>query len=433
MPPAAPRPPPEPGRGPDLGPFGAITRALSHRDARIFFTASLTAWSGLWMHRIAVMWLAWELSGSAFWVGMVAFADLAPAVIFSPIAGAVADRMDRVKLTMIAQLAVAAAALCTATLTATGHISVMALIAFELMGGIAQSFAQPARQAVMPGLVPRADLPAAVACNSLCFNVARFLGPAVAGPMVAVWGVVPAILCNVVAYTVATLTLPMLRINPIHRRGHPPEGSLLSEMLEGIRYAAAHPGIGPILTFAGITAILLRGVQEVLPPFVERLFHQGPGGLALLTGAIGVGALMSGIMVASRGRLTGTTRIAVMAAAAQAVVLVAFVATSYFPFAVLCGALYGACSSAHGISTQTLVQSAALTRMRGRTLALWGLITRACPALGALVLGLSGEAFGMRLPTLAVAFLAMGVSVWGLMHMRAWAKHLEHPSEAGGT
>src|SRR5690606_969556 len=149
---------------------------------------------------------------------------------------------------------------------ATGYISVAALIAFELLGGIAQSFAQPARQALMPGLVPRADLSAAVACNSLCFNVARFLGPAVAGPMRAAWGVVPAMRCNVAAYTAATLTLPMLRVTAIHRHGHPSEGSLLSEMLEGLRYAASHPGIGPILAFAGVSAVLLRGFQEVLPP-----------------------------------------------------------------------------------------------------------------------------------------------------------------------
>lgn len=380
------------------------------------------------MHRIAVMWLAWELTRSAFWVGMVAFSDLAPAVIFSPIAGAIADRMDRVKLTMIAQMVVATEALCTATFTATGHISIVALICFELIGGIAQSFAQPARQALMPGLVPVSDLPAAVACNSLCFNVARFLGPAVAGPMVAAWGVVPAILCNVAAYSIATLTMPMIRVNPVHLRGHAPEGSLFSEMKEGLRYAASHPGIGPVLTFAGISAILLRGVQEVLPPFVERIFHQGAGGLAFLTASIGVGALIGGMVIAARGRLQGATRLTVIAVGVQSLVVVAFVSTSYFPFAVLCGALYGACATAHGISAQTLVQSAALTRMRGRTLALWGLITRACPALGALVLGSTGEVFGMRPPTLVAAILAMLVTAWGVTRMRGWARHLENPT-----
>src|SRR5919206_2100253 len=94
-------------RAPSAARFGALGRALSHRDARLFFFASVVSWTGLWVHRIAVTWLAWELTGSAAWVGMVAFCDLAPAVVFSPIAGAVADRMDRVRLTMISQAAIA--------------------------------------------------------------------------------------------------------------------------------------------------------------------------------------------------------------------------------------------------------------------------------------------------------------------------------------
>ncbi|WP_207538582.1 MFS transporter [Sabulicella rubraurantiaca] len=405
--------------------FGALGRALSHREARIFFGASLTAWTGLWMHRIAVTWLAWELTRSPFWVGMVAFCDLAPAVVFSPIAGAVADRMDRVRLTMIAQAVIAVQALGVALLTMTGLISIGPLLFFEVIGGIAASFAQPARQALMPGLVPRADLPAAVACNSLCFNVARFLGPAIAGPMIAAFGVVPAILCNVAAYLAACLTMPLLRPEAEHVRGHAPEASLLAEMLEGIRYAATHPGIGPIFLFAGTTAILLRGVQEILPPYVERLFGQGAPGLALLTAAIGVGALVAGLWVASRGKLAGATRLAVAGIAAQAVFTAGFVATGWFPFAVACAAAFGACASIHGISVQTLAQSAALTKMRGRTLSLWGLITRACPALGALVLGTVGEAFGMRLPTLCAVGLTLMVALWGATRIRAWAKHLE--------
>jgi len=379
------------------------------------------------MHRIAVMWLAWELTGSAFWVGMVAFCDLAPAVVFSPIAGAMADRMNRVKLTMIAQAVIGFQAGCIALLVATGNIDIYILLVFEVMGGIAASFAQPARQALMPGLVPRADLPAAVAANSLTFNVARFLGPAIAGPMIAVGGVVPVLVCNMLAYAIASASMITLRVDPQHIRGHAPEASLLAETVEGVRYAARHPGIGPILIFAGLTAILLRGVQEVLPPYVDRLFGQGAGGLALLTASIGVGALVGGLWVASRGKLEGTTRIAVIGVTLQAGVVGAFVATGYFPFAVLCGVLYGACATMHGISVQTLCQSAALTRMRGRTLALWGLITRACPALGALILGITGELFGMRGPTIVAAILAFCVCIWAVTRMRAWAKELENP------
>lgn len=138
-----------------------------------------------------------------------------------------------------------------------------------------------------------------------------------------------------------------------------------------------------------------------------------------------MGALAGGLWVAARGRLAGGTRLAVVGVALQAAAA-AFVATASFPFAVLCGALYGAMATIHGISVQTLCQSAALSAMRGRVLALWGLITRACPALGALILGLSGEIFGMRGPTFLLAVLAFLAAAWAVTRMRRWARHLEH-------
>jgi MFS family permease len=409
--------------------FGALGRALSHRDARLFFSASLTAWTGLWVHRIAVSWLAWEMTGSALWVGMVAFCDLAPAVVFSPIAGAVADRMDRVKLTMVSQGAIAAQAAMVAALLAAGQLTIGILLALEVLSGIAASFSQPARQSLMPGLVPRADLPAAVACNSLCFNVARFIGPAIAGPLIAVGGVVPAIMLNALAYLIATFTMPLLRVEAAQRRGHAPEASVWADAIAGFRYAGRHPGIGPLLAFAAIAAVLMRGVQEILPPFVERIFLRGPDGLAMLTACIGIGALFSGLWVANRGRVEGTTRLAIGAVGVQALATIGFVATGWFPFALLCAAVMGGAGSVHGISTQTLVQNAADPAMRGRVLSLWGLITRACPALGALALGALGEIFGLRVPTILAMLLALVVLGWGLHRLPGMRRVLEERRE----
>ncbi|HZF77884.1 MAG TPA: MFS transporter [Acetobacteraceae bacterium] len=406
-------------------PFGALGRALSHRNARIFFGASLTAWTGLWMHRIAVSWLAWELTGSAFWVGMVAFCDLAPAVIASPIGGAVADRVDRVRLAMVSQAAIGVQALLVAALAWSGAMTIGLLLVLELLGGIAASFAQPARQTLMPGIVPRGDLPAAVACNSLTFNLARFLGPALAAPLIAAFGVVPAILANAVAYLIACATMPMLSIAPEERRGHAVSKSLLGEVVEGISYAARHAGLGPLLLYAALTAILLRGVQEILPPFVERGFGLGAEALAVLTGAFGVGALATGLWIASRGRIEGTTRLAVLAGLAQAAATAGFAATGWFPLGVLAGALIGASASAHGIAVQTLIQTAAAPEMRGRALSLWGLITRACPALGALGLGAAGEVFGLMWPVLVAVLVFLGVFGWGLTRLRRMEAALE--------
>ena len=404
---------------------GALARALSHRNARLFFGASAIAWTGLWVHRIAVAWLAWDLTRSAFWVGAVAFCDLAPAVLFSPIAGAVADRVDRVRLTMLSQAAIAAQAGTVALLLAFGQLGIGLLLVLEVFGGIAASFSQPARQSLMPALVPRSDLPAAVACNSLCFNVARFVGPAIAGPLIAGYGVVPAVALNCLAYVAASATMPLLRVDAAERRGHAAGASLLAETIAGLRYAARHPGLGPVLAFAAVASVLLRGVQEILPPYVERLFAQGPDGLALLTASIGVGALASGLWVAARGRITGATALAVGAVGAQALATVGFVATDIFPVAMGCGALMGAAGSVHGISVQTLVQSASDPAMRGRMLSLWGMIVRACPACGALALGTAGELLGLRLPTLVAMALALALAAWGVGRLPRMVAELE--------
>ena len=407
--------------------LGTLRRALSHRNARIFFGASLTAWTGLWMHRIAVSWLAWELTESAFWVGVVAFCDLAPAVIFSPLAGAVADRADRLRMTMLSQAAIGLNAAAIALLVATGSMTIWVLLVLEVAGGIAASFAQPARQSLMPGLVPRADLPAAVALNSLTFNVARFIGPALAAPLIAVVGVWPAVAVNALAYAVATATTPMLRVEESQRRGHAATASLFGEMVDGVRYAARHPGLGPILAFSAIGAVLLRGVQEILPPFVERIFGLGPGALAALTAAFGVGALAAGLMVAARGKLAGTTRLAVLGVGALGLATAGFAATGSFAIGLTCAVLMGAAGSVHGISVQTLAQSASDASMRGRVLSLWGLITRACPALGALLLGGAGEVFGLRWPTLIAVGLSLLVVAWGLAILPRMRAALEGP------
>ena len=408
--------------------LGTLTRALSHRNARIFFGASLMAWTGLWMHRIAVSWLAWELTGSAFWVGVVAFCDLAPAVVVSPLAGAVADRADRLRMTMLSQAAIGLNAALIAGLVAADVMTIGILLVLEVLGGIAASFAQPARQSLMPGLIPRADLPAAVALNSLTFNVARFVGPALAAPLIAVAGVWPAIAVNALAYALATMTTPMLRVEAGERRGHAATASLFGEMVDGVRYAARHPGLGPILAFAAVAAVMLRGVQEILPPFVERIYGLGAEALAGLTAAFGVGALISGLMVAARGRLAGTTRLAVLAVAALAASTAGFAATGWFAFGVLCAVLMGAAGSVHGISVQMLAQSASDPSMRGRVLSLWGLITRACPALGALILGASGEVFGLRWPTFVAVALSLLAVAWGLARIQKMAEALEGPA-----
>ena len=395
--------------------LSAIGGVLAQRNARIFYSGSIVCWTGSWVQRVATDWLAWELTHSALWVAVIAFCNLAPSVVISPIAGAVADRMDRVRLTMASQFVTVAQALILIVLITTGHIRVefMAFLAF--CNGAAETFAQPARQCLIPGLVPRSHLPGAVALNSLTYNAARFVGPALSGPMIALWGVVPSIAVNAVAFLYASLTMYLLRLPAHVRRGEPTGHSVLHDALDGVRYVARHRGIGPVMLFAATVGMTLRSVTEMLPPYVAG-FGKGAEGLATLASTMGCAALIGGFLVAIRGRMSGLTRIAVGCGGALAVFTAGFVATSWFPMGVICIAAIGAATTMHGISCQTLLQNAAAPGMIGRVLSTWGMITRAAPAMGALGYGAASEFLGLHIPVL------IGAVICALVWLRTWLR-----------
>lgn len=408
--------------------LSAIAGVLAQRNARIFYSGSIVCWTGSWIQRIATDWLAWELTHSALWVAIIAFCNLAPSVVVSPIAGAIADRMDRVRLTMASQFITVAQAVILVTLILTGLIRIEFMALLTFCNGAAETFAQPARQCLIPGLVPRSHLPGAVALNSLTYNAARFVGPAISGPMIAIWGVVPSIVLNAVAFLYASLTMYLLKLDPSIRRGQPTGFSVLHDAFDGIRYVARHRGIGPLMLFAATVGMTLRSVPEMLPPYVADQFGRGAEGLATLASTMGCAALIGGLFVAVRGRMTGLTRIAVGCGLILAIVTAGFVATHAFAFGVVCMAAIGAATTMHGISCQTLLQNAAAPNMIGRVLSTWGMITRAAPAMGALAYGIASEFLGLQIPVLIGAILC--VAVW----FRTW-KSLPHmvPILEGGV
>jgi hypothetical protein len=272
--------------------LSGIGSVLAQRNMRVFYGGSFTSWTGLWVQQVATDWLAWQLTHSPLWVAVCAFCNLAPAVIVSPFAGAAADRMDRVRLTMTTQLITAGHAATLAALTYTGLIRIEYMAALAVVLGTTQAVAQPARQSMVPGMVPRSDLPGAVALNSLCYNLARSVGPGIGGVIVATWGVVPAMLVNCCGYLFASMTMRLLRLEAHVRRGHAPTGSVVREAMDGILYVARHPGMGPLFLYATVVGVLVRAVPEMLPPFIAQLFGRGAEGLATVSSAIGLAAMV---------------------------------------------------------------------------------------------------------------------------------------------
>lgn len=394
--------------------LAAVRGVFAQRNARIFYSGSIVCWTGSWVQRIATDWLAWQLTHSVMWVAVIAFCNLVPSVVISPIAGAVADRMDRVWLTMTSQFVAAGQAIILVVLVLTGTIRIELMAFLTFCNGAAETFAQPARQCIIPGLVPRPFLPGAVALNSLTYNAARFIGPAISGPMIAAWGVVPSIAVNAAAFLYASFTMVMLDLDPSIRRAQRVNGSILHDAIEGVRYVTRHKGIGPIMLFAASVGMLLRAVPEMLPPYVDHQFGRGAEGLATLASAMGCAALVGGTYVAIRGRLQGLTQVALLAGMALALAGACFAASHWFPLGVAAIAAMGMATTMHGISIQTLLQSSCSPLMVGRVLSLWGMITRAAPAMGALIYGAASEVVGLQIPVLvgSALCLTMWVRTW---------------------
>ncbi len=406
--------------------FAAIRRALASRNFAIFTAGNLVSHLGTWIQRLAVGWLAWEMTGSGTWLGIVAFADLFPTVVLAPLTGAVADRLDRRKLMLTTQILALLQAGSLAAMTLAGLMTIEYLVALVAVGGVVLSFNQPARFAIIPSLVPRADLTAAIGINSLSFNLARFVGPMISGGLIAAYGSGVAFAFNSVSYLAFMVSLVMIRLGPEARgSAGSRKRNIVSDIGEGFTYAARHPGIGPMLVILTSISILARPYIELLPGFAGEVFHVDATGLAWMTSMVGLGAMLGGFWLAQRGAVVGLTEVAISAIAVMAIALVAFAMADAFWIALPCLAITGFGMIIIGVGEQTLIQNAVDPAMRGRVMGLYGMIGRGAPAFGALIMGGLASQIGFQWPVAGGAVLCLGTWYWAFRRRHALARALE--------
>jgi MFS family permease len=387
--------------------------ALPFRNANygIYAAGNAVSLIGTWMQRISVGWLAWQMTHSGLWLGIIAFADFFPVMLVGPIAGAAADRWDRLRVVKTSQVVSLAQASVLFVLTALGHMTIGLLVALTAFQGCVVAFNQPARLALVPSLVTQADLGSAVAINSVIFNLARFVGPMLAGLAIVWSGVSGAFAANALSYVVFLLALTRVRIDaadmaPAKRR------SLAADLREGIGYTAQHPAIAALLVLLIAVGIGGRPLNDLLPGFAAAVFHAGAGGLSLLASATGAGAILGGLWLGHRADSAGLTRIAIGASIGGAVAAAAVAATDRLWVAVPAIMAFGFCVSSAGIAIQTLVQLSSDRAMRGRVMGLYGLIFRGAPAIGGLAAGAASTWFGLRWPVVLGAFLVLAACAW---------------------
>lgn len=405
--------------------IGTLRRLLVNRNYGLYVLGHWTGNIGLWVQRLAIGWLTWELTESFGWLGVIAFADQAPSILFGVIAGAVVDRVDYMKVLRITQALTFIHSSALAALVLTGEMDVWFLLAMTLFRGTLTAFNRPSRMTVVYVLVGRDMLASALAFNSMIFNSSRFFGPAVGGALMSGVGVGWTFAAAATFMFIFSLLLHVIRIGPLPPREGKP-ASILRESMDGIRYAVTHAGIGLQLAILVLISLFARPVTDLLPGFAADVFGRGPDALATLLICHSIGAMSGGLWLTSRASgVKGLTSVMMVAMLAMATALLLFTHNTVFWIGCLLVGLMGLCFNIQAISNQTLIQYAVDPAMRGRVVGLYGLIARGGPSLGALIMGVAADHFGLPVPLSFGAALCLALWLWVWRQRKTMAAVLE--------
>lgn len=393
-----------------------LSRVLGNKSFGRYSLGNVATMSGSWMVRLATAWLGWELTQSPSWLGVLAFADLFPAIICAPIAGVAADRWHRVNLLRWLVIAGASVSALTALMYYAGVLGIWMLFSLTLLQGIIASLTQPLRFTIVSELVPRADLPIGVAINAISFNVARFIGPAVAGIMIATTSVGVTFITNVVLHAAFWLLLRNIGLSALRRTET--RASIMIEMREGFTYLFRQRTLVPLILQATAVALCIRPVAELLPAISDEIYLAGTLGLTVMTSSIGVGAVVGGLWFTS---LPNMNRLFVMIGingVISSLAVIIAVGTGYLPLGAFSFVVIGFTVVSSGVATQAAIQMTVQDELRGRTMSTYAMIVRAAPAVGALAIGFLSEVTGLRLAVVAVGPICLVLSIYLLVRRR---------------
>jgi MFS family permease len=395
---------------------GSTFRAFRRRNFRWFFVGQVLSVTGTWAQRVALGWLAYRLTHSSLFLGMAAFASSAPAFLLTPIAGVMADRVDRRRMLIWAQFfgLLQAAGLAAATLT--GSITPNWLLFFSLVLGIVNAFENPVRQSFYSELVDPEDLSNAIALNASLVNAARVVGPATAGAVVALWGEGACFVINSVSFLAVIIALLLMKVP-----SRPPETGTARgwELLrEGFAFVRGNPVLSGMLLNFAIFNLAGSPYLTLLPVLAVERLNSGPAGLGWLISASGLGAIGISLALASRPSTRGLPAASFVASAVAGLALVALGFSRSFALSLLMMLLIGAGYVLMLASTQTMMQTLASEAMRGRVMSFYSLIFLGVPPLGSLIAGIAAErwhasvavSIGGALCLLAAASFARGAS-----------------------
>lgn len=382
---------------------------------------------GVWMQRLAIGWLVWELTHSAGWLGVITFIKFAPTIALGLVGGWLADRFARGTIVIAVQsLAVIKTGLI-ALLLGLDLLTLPALLLLELLIGIGIALSQAASRTLVVELVPSDRLSSAIALSSIVFNISSLIGPAIAGMILVLLDIVACLWVITALFTVNLLAyLFIARRLPGTPR--PPGEPMLRAISSALRHAVGHDGIGPLLALHLAFTAAVRPLIELLPAFAGGVLQGGVSAVTLLTSAVGIGATAAGIYLGSRQPGHGLCRLVVYAMLGLGLSMLAFAQAPTLAIAVPIAVAIGVGMTIRGAGIETLVQLASSDQMRGRVLSFYGLLLNGGVACGSVIMGLIADAIGLRLAIVVMALAALAVWAWVHPRLARMTAALETPS-----
>jgi len=409
-------------------------RALRYRNYRLFFIGQGISLIGTWMQQVAISWLVYSLTNSAFLLGVVAFSGLICTFLLTPFAGVLVDRLDRHRILVITQTLAMLQAFALAAVVLTGTAAVWNLILLSAALGLINAFDMPTRQSFVLDMVTnRADLGNAIALNSSLFNSARLIGPSVAGVLVALVGEGLCFLINGISFIAVIACLLAMKMAPTPARGK--QEDFFRGMKDGANYAFGFRPMKYIIILLAFTALVAMPYPVLMPVFAKEVLQGGANTLGFLMAAAGVGALAGAIYLASRQNVFGLDKVIVVSTFSFGIGLICFSFSRITALSMLFMAVTGFGMVVQLAACNTILQTIADDDKRGRVMSLYIMSFMGLAPFGSLLFGGLADVIGAPYTLLigGVCMLAGGLlfarkfsSVKGMVH-RAYVKKGQVP------
>jgi MFS family permease len=383
-----------------------IGRALRSRNYRLFFFGQSISLIGTWMTQTATIWLVYQLTNSALWLGVVGFASQIPSFLLAAFAGVLVDRWDRHRTLIVTQILAMLQSLTLAVLALTGAIDVWHIIVLSVFQGLVNAFDMPARQALVVDMVDdRADLGNAIALNSSVFSGARLVGPAVAGFAIAAVGAGFCFAIDGLSYIAVIVSLLAMRIDRKMPIASSNSYNIWQRFTEGWRYAFGFPPIRSLLLLMALVSFMGMPYTVLAPIFATDVLHGGPQTLGFLMAASGFGALTAGIYLSSRQSIVGLGKLIAIAPLAFGIGLIVFALSNLLWLSLIGMAIAGFSLILQVASSNTILQTIVDEDKRGRIMSFYSMSFTGTITFGNLAAGAAANRIGAS-ATLVVGGIA---------------------------